>query len=110
MKDLNKIATRCVKIGVYAAFTLYVCPEVLGLAGGDDDFGGGILKDQGEKLKTLVKPFLALGGIGGMAMGVMQAFKQSTLAPLLMWFGVGAGSLVGYSLLGSNMFSATVGM
>lgn len=85
-----------------------VCPYVFGLDGGEDAYGGTILKQEGDKLRTLVKPILGIGGIAGLVMGGIQAFKQSALSPLLTWFGIGAGGLAGYGLLGSKMFSALI--
>jgi hypothetical protein len=85
-----------------------VCPYVFGLDDGNVDYGGTILKDEGTKLKSLVKPVLGIGGIAGLVMGGIQAFKQSALSPLLTWFGIGAGGLVGYGLLGSKLFSALI--
>lgn len=91
------------------AMTLGIlCPEVFGLDGGAAEYGGTILKAEGDKFKTLVKPALGIGGIAGLVMGGIQAFKQSTIGPLLTWFGIGAGGLAGYGLLGSSMFSALI--
>lgn len=84
------------------------CPDVFGLDGGAAEYGGAILKAEGDKFKTLVKPALGIGGIGGLVMGGLQAFKQSALGPLMTWFGIGATSLAGYGLLGSSMFSALI--
>ena len=91
-----------------AAAVITICPEVFGLDSGDATYGGAILKQEGDKLKTLVKPILGIGGIAGLVMGGLQAFKQSAIAPLLTWFGIGAGGLAGYGLLGSSMFSALI--
>ena len=85
-----------------------LCPEVFGLDGGAAEYGGAILKAEGDKLKTLVKPALGIGGVAGLVMGGIQAFKQSAIGPLLTWFGIGAGGLAGYGLLGSSMFSALI--
>jgi len=85
-----------------------LCPDVLGLDGGAAEYGGAILKAEGDKLKTLVKPALGIGGVAGLVMGGIQAFKQSAIGPLLTWFGIGAGGLAGYGLLGSSMFSALI--
>jgi hypothetical protein len=85
-----------------------ICPEVFGLDGGNADYGGKILAEEGNKLKSLVKPALGIGGIAGLVMGGIQAFKQSAIGPLLTWFGIGAGGLAGYGLLGSSMFSALI--
>ncbi|MDP3935845.1 MAG: hypothetical protein Q8Q56_02515 [Alphaproteobacteria bacterium] len=85
-----------------------LCPEVFGLDGGAAEYGGAILKAEGDKLKTLVKPALGIGGVAGLVMGGIQAFKQSAIGPLLTWFGIGAGGLAGYGLLGSSMFSAII--
>jgi hypothetical protein len=85
-----------------------LCPEVFGLDGGNADYGGTILAQEGNKLKSLVKPALGIGGIAGLVMGGIQAFKQSAIGPLLTWFGIGAGGLAGYGLLGSSMFSALI--
>jgi hypothetical protein len=96
----------CVGISIIAI--MVVCPEVCGLTGGAKEYGGDVLASEAGKLKTLVKPMLALGGMGGIIMGGIQSFKQSSLGPLLTWFGVGAGSFAGYGLLGSDMFSALI--
>ena len=40
MNNIDKTFKRVVKVGVYTAITLYVCPEVLGFQGGDENFGG----------------------------------------------------------------------
>lgn len=85
-----------------------LCPDIFGLDGGAAEYGGEILKAEGGKLKTLVKPALGIGGIAGLVMGGIQAFKQSAVGPLLTWFGIGAGGLAGYGLLGSSMFSALI--
>jgi hypothetical protein len=91
-----------------AVAVIAICPDIFGLDAGNTDYGGTILKTEGEKLKTLVKPILGIGGIAGLVMGGLQAFKQSAIAPLLTWFGIGAGGLAGYGLLGSSMFSALI--
>lgn len=85
-----------------------LCPDVFGLTGGDEAYGGKILAEEGNKLKSLVKPALGIGGVAGLVMGGIQAFKQSAIGPLLTWFGIGAGGLAGYGLLGSSMFSAVI--
>jgi hypothetical protein len=90
------------------AVATLIIPDVFGLDGGAAEYGGAILKAEGDKLKTLVKPALGIGGVAGLVMGGIQAFKQSAIGPLLTWFGIGAGGLAGYGLLGSNMFSAII--
>jgi hypothetical protein len=68
-----------------------VSPYVFGLDDGNVDYGGTILTEEGNKLESLVKLILGIGGIAGLVMGGIQAFKQSAISPLLTWFGIGAG-------------------
>lgn len=104
---MNKI--RIVHTAAFAVLAVGIlCPDVFGLDGGAAEYGGAILKAEGDKLKTLVKPALGIGGVAGLVMGGIQAFKQSAIGPLLTWFGIGAGGLAGYGLLGSSMFSALI--
>lgn len=106
---MNGNVSRSIQYTVLVTVTiLIICPEVFGLDGGAAEYGGTILKAEGDKFKTLVKPALGIGGIAGLVMGGIQAFKQSTIGPLLTWFGIGAGGLAGYGLLGSSMFSALI--
>lgn len=106
---MQKKTSRILHITLLSAVVMIVIsPDVLGLDGGNADYGGAILKAEGDKLKTLVKPALGIGGIAGLVMGGIQAFKQSAVGPLLTWFGIGAGGLAGYGLLGSSMFSALI--
>jgi hypothetical protein len=95
-------------VALSSAITLVLSPDIFGLDGGAAEYGGAILKSEGDKLKTLVKPALGIGGIAGLVMGGIQAFKQSAVGPLLTWFGIGAGGIAGYGLLGSSMFSALI--
>lgn len=91
-----------------AGAAILMCPDVIGWDNGDATYGGATLKQEGDKLKTLVKPILGIGGIAGLVMGGLQAFKQSAIGPLLTWFGIGVGGLAGYGFLGSSMFSALI--
>lgn len=101
-KDMVKFSL-FVGICVLATFD-----DVLGLSGGATEYGGDLLQKEGDKLKTLVRPALGIGGIAGLVMGGIQAFKQSAIGPLITWFGIGAGALAGFGLLGSSMFSALI--
>lgn len=106
---MQKTVSRILHITLLSAVAVITtCPEVFGLTGGEDAYGGKILEQEGVKLKTLVKPILGIGGIAGLVMGGLQAFKQSAIGPLLTWFGIGAGGIAGYGLLGSSMFSALI--
>lgn len=107
MKYEDKVEL-CIKVSLVALIAVVASPDVFGLDGGAAEYGGDILKTEGGKIKTLVKPVLGIGGVGGLVMGGLQAFKQSALAPLLTWFGIGAAGLAGYGLLGSDMFSAII--
>lgn len=106
---MQKNVSRVLYITLFnAVAAILICPDVFGLDGGNADYGGTILAQEGNKLKSLVKPALGIGGIAGLVMGGIQAFKQSAIGPLLTWFGIGAGGLAGYGLLGSSMFSALI--
>jgi hypothetical protein len=101
-----KLIAHTTAVAVFAIGSLF--PEVFGLEGGNAEYGGTILAQEGDKLKSLVKPALGIGGIAGLVMGGIQAFKQSAIGPLITWFGIGAGALAGFGLLGTSMFSALI--
>ncbi len=108
--DFSKITrNEVIKVSVYTFVAVAIfCPDVFGFDAGISEYGADHLKTEGEKIRKLIKPIMGISGAAGMGMGFIKAFQSSSMGPLLTWFGIGAGGLAGYGLLGSNMFSSLI--